>query len=118
MNREELLRLIVWQYAAVALAAVFSGLLAGVTGGLSALCGGLCVAVPNSLLALNMLVWVDRKSGGNSAAVLIGIFVKMFVTVALFVVVAKFFPNLNWLAMIFGILAAVGSYFLLLINKH
>jgi ATP synthase protein I len=118
MNREELLRLVVWQYAAVVAASVFSGVVAGLNGGLSALCGGLCVAVPNSLLALNMLLWVSRKDGANSAAVLVGIFVKMFVTVALFVVVAKFFPNLNWLAMIFGILAAVGSYFLLLINKH
>lgn len=118
MNREELIRIVVWQYAFVAIAAILSSFLGGMNGCLSAAAGGLCVAVPNSLFAMKLLLAQLSRRQMNPMGVLIGEFLKMIVTCALFVLVAKLYVGLNWPAMIFGIIVAVCSHFVLLFVKH
>ena len=118
MNREELIRIVTWQYALVGIAAILFGILGGMHGCLSTLSGGLCVAVPNSLFALKLLMAQLSRRQLNPMSVLIGEFLKMIVTCMLFVLVAKLYVDLNWPAMIFGIVVAVCSHFVLLFVKH
>lgn len=56
MNRTELIRIIVCQFALVSAVALFAAFF-GLNAGLSAAVGGLCVAVPNTLVVVNLLVW-------------------------------------------------------------
>lgn len=118
MNREELIRIVMWQYSLVGVAAVLSSFLGGMNGCLSALSGGLCVAVPNSLFAMKLLMAQLSRRQLNPMSVLIGEFLKMIATCMLFVLVAKLYVDLNWPAMIFGIIVAVCSHFVLLFVKH
>lgn len=118
MNQEELKRIVVWQFALVLIASFVAGLLAGKTAGLSALAGGLCVAVPNSLLALNLIVGLQMRKPMRPALVIVGEFLKILVTCVLFVLVAKFFADLNWPAMLAGIVSAICGQFALIFIKH
>lgn len=118
MNREDLIRIVAWQYALVCVVAAVSWVFWGTVAGLSALGGGMCVAVPNSILALNLIIGQMMKRPMKPIGVIIGEFLKMIVICILFVVVAKFFSGLNWPAMLAGIIAAVFSQFVLIFNKH
>lgn len=118
MNQEELRRIVVWQYALVFLSALAAVLIAGKTAGVSALAGGLCVAVPNSLLALNLIIGLMLRRPIRPVVVIVGEFLKILVTCILFVLVAKFFSDLNWPAMIAGIVSAVCGQFALIFIKH
>ena len=55
MNREELIHVAVCQWLLV-LAAVVSSAFFGWNAALSAAAGGVCVAIPNSLVVMNLLV--------------------------------------------------------------
>lgn len=112
MSKCELLRFALLSHiAVVVIAAVW--LLGGMAVGISCLLGGLCVTVPASVLAATLLL--TQLAGRPSPwFVLAGEFLKIIVTCILFVVVAKLYPDLNWPAMICGIVVGAGSNFLLL----
>jgi len=118
MNREILIRAILWQYALVGAGIVVTLLGFGANAAISCACGGLCVAVPNSMLALRLIVRQVAKVPGNPVGLLVGEFVKLGATCALFFVTAKYYPGLNWPAMIFGIIVAALSGLSLLWEKH
>ena len=118
MNREELIRIVVWQYAFVCVVAAVAWLGWSLAAGLSALAGGLCVAVPNSIFALNLIISQMTRKPMRPSGVIVGEFLKMIVICCLFAAVAKFFSGLNWPAMLAGIIAAVFGQFGLIFNKH
>ena len=118
MNQEELKRVVVWQYTLVCLISLLIGVFAGWLAGLSALAGGFCVCVPNSLLALKLLLALKARRTLRPMAVIVGELLKMLAICTLFVLVAKFFDGLNWPAMLAGIIAAVAGQFALIITKH
>lgn len=118
MNQEELRRIVVCQYALVFIVSIGAFLIAGKVSGLSALAGGLCVAVPNSVLALNLMISLMQRKPMRPMVVIVGEFLKMIVTCILFVLVAKFFAELNWPAMLAGIISAVCGQFALIFIKH
>lgn len=118
MNQEQLRRIVVWQYILVLVATVGGLFFGGVVSALSALAGGLCVAVPNSVLALFMLRKLNQRVQMQPLTVIVGELLKLLVTCALFVLVAKFYSNLNWAAMIAGIILAACSQFVLIFIKH
>ena len=55
MNREELVRVVLWQIAAIVVPELVSWIGFGSGAGLSAKFGGLCVAVPNAMIAMYLL---------------------------------------------------------------
>ena len=118
MNREELIRIVVWQYAFVCVVATVAWLGWSLAAGLSALAGGLCVAVPNSIFALNLIISQMTRKPMRPSGVIVGEFLKMIVICCLFAAVAKFFSGLNWPAMLAGIIVAVFGQFGLIFNKH
>lgn len=118
MNREDLIRIVAWQYALVCVVVAVSWIFLGTVAGLSALGGGMCVAVPNSIFALNLIIGQMMKRPMRPIGVIVGEFLKMIVICALFVAMAKIFPGLNWPAMLAGIIAAVFGQFALIFNKH
>ncbi len=118
MNREELIRIVVWQYACVSAVALVAWLVWGTTQCLSALAGGLCVAVPNSLFAFNLIIGQLSGKSVRPIGVIVGEFLKMIVICCLFAAVAKFFPGVNWPALLAGIVAAVFGQFALIFYKH
>lgn len=117
MNQKILVRVAALQFVFVVIAAFVAWLISGSEAAVSAACGGLCVAIPNSLVVFTLVV---GQSSGRSGAmtVLVCEFLKMACTCMLFVLVAKLYPELVWPAMIFGVIAAVCSQFALIFVKH
>ena len=107
MNREELVRVVLWQFAAIVVTALVSWIGFGSGAGLSAMFGGLCVAVPNAMFALYLLRSLGSKKPVAPALILLGELLKIFVICVLFALTAKFFTDLNWPAMLAGIIAGV-----------
>lgn len=111
-------RIVVWQYALVLIAGIASFFIAGNEATLSALAGGLCVAVPNSVLAFRLIVAMNNHIKLKPMTVIFGEIFKMIATCLLFLLVAKFYEDLNWLALLAGIISAVFGQFVLIFIKH
>ena len=79
MNREELVRVVLWQFAAIVVTALGSWIGFGSGAGLSAMFGGLCVAVPNAMFALCLLRSIGSKKPIAPALILLGELLKIFV---------------------------------------
>ena len=82
MNREELVRVVLWQFAAIVVTALGSWIGFGSGAGLSAMFGGLCVAVPNAMFALYLLRSLGSKKPVAPALILLGELLKIFVICA------------------------------------
>jgi ATP synthase protein I len=101
-------------YLQTALTLVVAGL-AAIIGGrhaaLSAALGGLACALPNALFALRLFADSRRPGGATFHGFFIGELVKLAATVVLLFLIARMVRDLDWLALIVGIIAAQ-SYFL------
>lgn len=117
MNREELIHVAVCQWLLV-LATVVSSAFFGWNAALSAAAGGGCVAIPNSLVVMNLLVSDAMKRPVAPMLLLVMEFLKILATCMLLGLTAVWFSGLVWPAMIFGIIAAAVSVFLLPIFNH
>lgn len=118
MNREELVRVVLWQFAAIVVTALVSWIGFGSGTGSSAMFGGLCVAVPNAMFALYLLRSLGSKKPVAPALILLGELLKIFVICVLFALTAKFFTDLNWPAMLAGIIAGVFGQMISIFIKH
>ena len=126
MNREELVRVVLWQFAAIVVTALGSWIGFGSGAGLSAMFGGLCVAVPNAMFALPLITsyfLINLRSIGSKkpiapALILLGELLKIFVICVLFALTAKFFTDLVWPAMLAGIIAGVFGQMISIFIKH
>ena len=81
----------------------------------SALLGGLACALPNGLFALN-LAWLQSprsnrsgpgRAAGYAAALLVGEFFKVVLTIGLLVLIARTVRNVVWPALIISIVAVL-----------
>jgi ATP synthase protein I len=109
-----MLRLVLLQLAATLATGIIAGLIGGWPAMFSALLGGLCCVVPNSLFALRLFASVQKREGANPMTFFIGEFIKIALTVALLFAIAMLYRDLNWLALIAGFVVALKSYILLL----
>ena len=113
-----MLRVILLQLAATIVTSLVAGLIAGVPGLLSALLGGLCCVVPNSLFALRLFAEAQKPQGANPMSFFIGEFIKIALTVALLGAIGWLYHGLNWLALIAGFIVALKSYIILLFRHR
>jgi ATP synthase protein I len=113
-----MLHVILLQLAATAVASLVAGLLGGVPALLSALLGGLCCVVPNSLFALRLFAEAQKPHGANPMSFFIGEFIKIALTVALLGAIGWLYHGLNWLALIAGFIVALKSYIILLFRHR
>lgn len=109
-----MLRVILLQLATTVVAGLVAGLLGGTSALFSALLGGLCCVVPNSLFALRLFANAQKAGGANPMSFFIGEFIKIALTVALLGAIAWLYHGLNWLALIVGFIVALKSYIILL----
>lgn len=117
MNREELIHGAVCQLVMVLVAFVLS-LFFGLNAALSAAAGGLCVAIPNLLVVMNLLI-SDLTKRPIKPLLLVAVeFLKILATCMLLGLTAVLYSGLVWPALIFGVISAAFSVFLLLIFNH
>ncbi len=112
-----MLRVILLQLAATIVTGLVAGLLGGTPALLSALLGGLCCVVPNSLFALRLFANAQKAGGANPMSFFIGEFIKIALTVALLGAIAWLYHGLNWLALIAAFIVALKSYIILLFRQ-
>jgi ATP synthase protein I len=78
--------------------------------------GGAAVVIPNLLFALSL--WAAARSGRASAAgFLVGEFIKVAATVALLVIIAGAYRDLNWLALLAGLFVALKANLFVILIK-
>lgn len=109
-----MLRVVLLQLATTLIASVIAGLIGGTPAMFSALLGGLCCVIPNSLFALRLFTNAQKAGAANPMSFFIGEFIKIALTIALLGAVAWLYRDLNWLALIAGFVVALKSYIILL----
>jgi ATP synthase protein I len=109
-----MLRLVSLQMMATVVAGVIAGLLGGRSAMFSAVLGGVCCVVPNGIMAIRLFASAQKPGGANPATFFIWEFVKIALTLALLVAVARLYHDLNWLALLCGFIVALKSYIILL----
>ena len=101
------------QWAVVLLLALIAWIWVGMTGAKSLLFGGLAVALPNGLLALWLTLRLYRYGAAGMTALLGGELLKLGMTIALLVIVVTALkPQIVWLALIVGVVAALKAQWL------
>jgi ATP synthase protein I len=109
-----MLRLVLIQLATTLFAAAVAGLLAGTHGLVSALLGGLCCVVPNSVFALRLFIGIRKPGTLSPLSFFFGEFTKIALTIAMLAAVVIGYRDLNWLALIAAFIVALKSYIILL----
>jgi ATP synthase protein I len=109
-----MLRLVSLQMLATLVTGVIAGLLGGWSAMWSAVLGGLCCVVPNGIMAFRLFASAQKAGGANPATFFIWEFVKIALTLALLVITARLYHDLNWLALLCGFIVALKSYIILL----
>ncbi len=90
-----------------------AALVGGANAALSAMLGGLACVVPSALFAVRLAIDLRRPGGATVSGFFIGEFAKLVLTVLMLCAIGVADPDLNWLAMIVGFIAALKSYFLM-----
>lgn len=96
--------------------AVLAGLVAGVGAGWSAAYGALAVVVPAAVFARGVSRQVGAAGAGAAMARLFGWeLVKLVLCIAILVAAPRVVPNLNWLALLAGMVVAMKTYWIALV---
>lgn len=98
-------KVVLLQFAAACIVALLAGLLIGVRGAVSGLFGGLAYILPN-LLFVTRLTLAAEAGKASSVTFFVGEFGKVFATI-LILVAAQHYYDVHWLAMSFGLFAAL-----------
>ena len=109
-------RAVFHQSVATLLVAGLAWFWAGPHGAVSAGLGGAAIVIPNLLFALSL--WAAARSGRASVAgFFVGEFIKVAATLALLVIVAGAYRDLNWLALLAGLVVALKANLLVILIK-
>lgn len=112
-------RIVLLQGLAMLVVAVIAALLGGVPAMISALLGGLAAVVPNALFAWRLALQAKSPQGATVGSFFVGEMLKLAMTVAVLVAAALFYRELNWLALLAGLIVALKAYFAaFLIDRH
>lgn len=109
-------RAVFHQSLATLLAAVIAGVFAGWHGAVSAGFGGAAIVIPNFMFALSL--WAAAKAGKASVArFFAGELIKVAATLALLAIVAGAYRELNWLALLAGLILALKANLFVILMK-
>jgi ATP synthase protein I len=106
-------RVILVQAAAVVLASVVGGVIAGFRGSVSSLLGGAACVLPNLLLALHLKSAARRPGAGFLAGFLLGEFVKLTLVVASLWLVVRGYRDVHMPSLLIGLALATQAVFFL-----
>lgn len=103
------------QVVVAVVVALLSGLLVGRFGAWSALWGGFCVVLPSAVFARG----VTRRNTGGASGAVVRLFgwevVKLVLCVALLAASLRVVSNLNWLALLAGMVVTMKAYWFVLV---
>jgi ATP synthase protein I len=109
-------RAVLHQGVATLIVAGLAGLWVGLHGAVSAGLGGAAIVIPNLLFALSL--WAAAKAGRASVArFFVGEMIKIAATLALLVIVAGAYRELNWLALLAGVFLALKANLIVILMK-
>jgi len=94
---------------------------AGLHAAISATLGGAACVVPNLLFMVRLMARSGRPGAVNApnpASFLVGEFVKLFLTVAALFLIASFYRDLDWLALLVGMIVSLKSYLVFLLIER
>jgi len=96
------------QWAVILMFAGLAWLVNGAIGARSLFFGGAAVALPNAMLALWLTLRARRNGVVGATAMMAGEMLKLCLTLAAIVIaVQQLKPGLSWLALLFGVIAAL-----------
>jgi ATP synthase protein I len=104
-------RVILLQTAAVILASVVGGLIAGSRGGISSALGGVVCVLPNLLLALHLKFAARRPGTGFLVGFLLGEAIKLMLIVGLLFVIVREYDDLHMPSLLIGLVFATQVLF-------
>jgi ATP synthase protein I len=104
-------RVILVQMAAVVLASVIGGMIAGPRGSISSMLGGAVCVLPNLLLALH--VKASARRPGFLASFLLGEFFKLTLVVGLLLAVVRGYHDVHMPSLLVGLALATQAVFFL-----
>jgi len=111
-----MLRIVSLQLIATVVVGALAALLGGWSAMISAVLGGLCCVVPNGIMAVRLFA-ASASGTASPATFFIWEFVKIALTLALLGATAWLYHDLNWLALVAGIIVALKSYIILLFRQ-
>lgn len=104
------------QGIATLIVAGLAGFWGGLHGAVSAGLGGAAIVVPNLFFALSL--WAAASSGRASVGrFFVGELIKIAATLALLVIVAGAYRELNWLALLAGVFLALKANLIVILMK-
>lgn len=109
-----MLRLVLVQLTTSLVAAAIAAFVAGMPAMWSLLLGSLSCVLPNALFALRLFASAKRLGTANPMTFLIGEFIKIVLTLTLLGVSVWLYRDMNWLALIVGMIVALKSYLILM----
>ena len=112
-----MLRIVSLQLIATVVVGLIAALLGGWAAMFSAVLGGLCCVVPNGIMAVRLFAATAKPGGANPVTFFIWEFIKIALTLALLGATAWLYHDLNWLALVAGIIVALKSYIILLFRQ-
>ena len=113
-----MIRVILLQAVATAVAVVMALVLFGWRGGASAALGGLACLLPNLLFALRLKRVARRPVFSFQANFLLGELVKIVAIVGLLVLFAKGYADLHWPSLLMGLVLATQAVFFAFWKKN
>ena len=101
------------QFAVVAVLSLLAAVFVGWPGAKALLLGGLAAAVPSALFALRLSMHRGRPAESYPVVFFVGELVKIGLTVALLAGIVRWQPDIRWLPLIIGLVAALKAPLLL-----
>lgn len=110
-SRRGLLVIFVWQVSAAVVTSLLFLVFSGMAGALSVLAGAGCYLAPNALFVGRLVLATFKPSGAKAGVFLLGNALKVLVSGALLWALAVYGGEaVNWIAAIFGLIAALKGY--------
>jgi ATP synthase protein I len=113
-----MLRIVSLQIMATAVAGLVAALLGGWAAMFSAVLGGLCCVVPNTVFALRLFIGAHHPGAANPMTFFIGEFIKIALTLGFLGAIVWLYHDLNWPALLGGFIVALKSYIILLFRHQ
>lgn len=115
----DMMRVSLAQFVLTALVSAGFAVFVGQDAALSALIGGGAYALPTACLVLYLVLAGRRASARfNPYRVLVGEFVKILTVLLILGLGVKYYENLYWPGLIFGIIAVVNANFIVLFKRN
>jgi len=105
-------RAILWQLCVTLATAIAAGFMVGGNAALSAAFGGMACTVPNCLFAWRLTRVAQSRRASYPVNFFLGEFIKLAASVALLVIVAKYYADLHWPSLLIGLGLALQANFL------